>query len=290
MYSISFFTDSEAVPCFFAPKLFLTFHFLAVILPFQFVRFEAAYEELLFHCSSPCQEYSFLDGSYRPAAPSLDPLPASHPGSYKKDPLESPVFCISFGTVTFSLSSISSKMAFRARSIFSSLAFCLKQNNYVSSFINVAAASKDGTATVIHIKIPTCTSFLATPVRHYSPEPGTSWFPLAASKGRPRLMVVMGFSPLRGSPGAVRSACSRSRGAVTGRKYHGRLFRLWRGGPPQAAFRSDRSLYAPSVFSVRQIAPGYLQVVMACPLCRFSLSRGTVNVPLLLDIQLSRSL
>ena len=55
----------------------------------------------------------------------------------------------------------------------------------------------------------------------------------AAAQTGPGSQAVMGISPLRGSLRAALIAFPCLQGAVTGRKYHYRLFRLWQYGLPK---------------------------------------------------------
>lgn len=73
----------------------------------------------------------------------------------------------------------------------------------------------------------------SAPIRHYFPEhrhicdkvyPSMPW---ATYMDRFWPETVMGNAPLRGSLRAALIACSRSCGAVTGRKYHCRLSMSW---------------------------------------------------------------
>ena len=81
----------------------------------------------------------------------------------------------------------------------------------------------------------------SAPIWHYFPEhrhicdkvyPSVPW---ATYMDRFWPETVMGNAPLRGSLRAALIACSRYFGAVTGRKYHYRLFRVMTGGLPQTA-------------------------------------------------------
>lgn len=102
------------------------------------------------------------------------------------------------------------------------------------------------------------------------------------SRHRPApVYAVMGLTPPRISPS--RPHCVIPFGAVTGRKYHGRLFMSWRCGPPQAAFgRIFAALHLRCYRFDRHLC--LLQVVLAYPPCRFSVSGRTAKVSVLLDM------
>lgn len=73
------------------------------------------------------------------------------------------------------------------------------------------------------------------------------------------------------------------RGAVTGRKYHCRQFRLWRTVYHWPFLDGSFSLGTFDVIVFYRFS-GNLQVVLAYPPCRFPFSSGTANVSMLLDM------
>ena len=67
-----------------------------------------------------------------------------------------------------------------------------------------------------------------------------------------RLTGIIGVPPPQGSLAAALIAWSPAKGAVTGRKYHDRLFRSLRDALPQAIFRTDLTRSAPLMSSYWQ--------------------------------------
>lgn len=81
----------------------------------------------------------------------------------------------------------------------------------------------------------------------------------AVSLNQPWLVAVMGLSPSPGSPATAPIAMS-----VAVQKYHCRLFRSWRGNPPQIALWMDIFRSASLMLSCLRIVI-YPQMVLACP-------------------------